>query len=459
MTHDPIHESSEEQESWEQIEDVVERGDADALSQVIQSLSPGEVARAISRLDEEDQERVLTLLPPEEAADLLSELPESQAAELLDEMPAETVALIMDEMDSDERVDVLAELEEHEPEDILVRMDPAEAANARRLLAYPEDSAGGLMITEYLAYPQELTVADVLKDMRDNAELYSDYGIQYCYVVANGAVLVGVLRMRDLVLSAWSRPITDVMVPNPQRVRYDMPLEDLEQFFDRYEFLGAPVVDDEDRLIGVVERIAVEEATEERSDRTFMSFTGIVGGEELRQMPLMSRAPRRLSWLVASIFLNVLAAGVIALYQETIEAVIALAVFLPIVSGMSGNSGSQAAAVSIRELTLGLILPRDFLRVIWKEAQVGLINGLVLGLLLGVFAALWQDNVFLGLVVGGALALNTLVSVLLGGLIPLFLRRIGIDPALVSMPLLTISTDVCGFFLVLSFATAALSYL
>jgi magnesium transporter len=338
-------------------------------------------------------------------------------------------------------------------------MDPVEAADARHLMGYGEDTAGGLMVTEFLAYPDTMTVQDVLDDMRKHAEKYSDYSIQYCFVLDPQGELVGVLPLRDLVLSPAARSVRDVMIKNPLRVRAQASLEELEQFFDRYSFLGTPVVDENDRLIGIVERSAVEQAQEARSHRTFLRFSGIVGGEELRNMSLRSRAPRRLSWLSVNILLNVIAASVIAVFQNTLEQVIALAVFLPIVSDMSGCSGSQSVAVSIRELTLGIIRPRDFLRVFWKEAQMGIINGIILGIMLGIVAILWKGNPWLGLVVGGGLAANTLFAVCLGGLIPLLLRHFRLDPALVSSPLLTTFTDMMGFFLVLGFATLALAHL
>jgi len=176
-------------------------------------------------------------------------------------------------------------------------------------------------------------------------------------------------------------------------------------------------------------------------------------------MPLLVRSGRRLSFLSLNIFLNIAAASVIVLYQDTLAAMIALAVFLPIISDMSGCSGNQAVAVSIRELALGLVRPREFVRVLVKESSLGVMNGIALGLILGVVAVLWKKNLYLGLVVGAALGLNTLVAVTLGGLLPLVLKRLRVDPALVSGPLLTTVTDMCGFFFTLYFATALLSRL
>jgi magnesium transporter len=185
---------------------------------------------------------------------------------------------------------------------------------------------------------------------------------------------------------------------------------------------------------------------------------GIVG-EELRMMPVSLRARRRLSWLSINIFLNIVAASVIAIYQDTISAVIALAVFLPIVSDMSGCSGNQAVAVSLRELTLGIVEPEDVWRVWMQEVAVGLLNGLALGALIAAAAYLWNGNAWLGGVIGAALALNTVVAVSIGGTVPLLLKRFGADPAVASGPVLTTITDMCGFFLVLGLATLALPLL
>ena len=176
-------------------------------------------------------------------------------------------------------------------------------------------------------------------------------------------------------------------------------------------------------------------------------------------MPVSARSRRRLSWLSVNILLNIVAASVIALFQDTVSAVIALAVFLPIVSDMSGCSGNQAVAVSLRELTLGIVEPRDVLRVWWQEVSVGLLNGTALGVLLSLAAFLWQGSPLLGAVVGVALAVNTVIAVSIGGTVPLVLKHFRVDPAVASGPVLTTVTDMCGFFLVLGLATLALPWL
>jgi len=337
-------------------------------------------------------------------------------------------------------------------------MRPDEAEDARALLAYGQKTAGGLMITEYLAYNAKLTIDDVLHDLRSNAERYSDYAVQYVYVISETGVLEGVVRLRDLVLSPGHTPLSAIAIGNPFQVRDTDTLSDLAQFFSRHIFFGVPVVDNFKRLVGVVQRADVQKASGEAAMNTFQRFAGIIGGDELRSMPVRIRSSRRLAFLSVNILLNLISASVIAVYEETLQAVIALAVFLPILSDMSGCSGNQSVAVSIRELSLGLVQPRDFLRVWWKEAQVGIINGFALGFMLSAVAFIWKGSIVLALVVGMALAVNTLLSVCLGGLIPLTIRRIGIDPALAASPILTTFTDMLGFFLALSFAAICLSY-
>ena len=338
-------------------------------------------------------------------------------------------------------------------------MAPEEAEEARQFLTYAPDTAGGLMLSEYLDFRSDQKVQDVLDDLQENREEYAHYNVQYLYVTDDQNRLTGVLRIRDLLFPSRSTTLGSLMIKNPFSINVDASLDDLRNFFEEHNLFGVPVVDAESHLLGIVLPAAVNEAHQKESTQQFLGLSGIIGGEEFRSMPLLARSGRRLSWLSLNIVLNIIAASVIAMHQDTLAAVIALAVFLPMVSDMSGCSGNQAVAVSMRELSLGLVRPTELLRVLAKEASLGVLNGLALGVLLGAVALLWKGNPYLGLVVGGALAVNTIVAVSLGGLIPLLLKRVKLDPALVSSPLLTTVTDMCGFFFVLSFASLLLDKL
>ncbi len=443
----------------EELRAAISAHDTDAADQCIEDLASSESVRAVLRLSEDDQTELMAMLPNDHAASLLEELPEYEAANLISHLKADQAAEILNEVTSDEQADILSRLSTPEAEAILEEMEPDEANDARRLMQYASDVAGGLMISEYLSYSDQSRVEDVLSDLRLHAADYARYQVQYAYVTETDARLIGVLRLRDLLLSNPQTPVRDLMIANPESVTIETKLRDLEEFFDRRPYFGVPVVDTDGKLVGVVRQNAVLEAAEELASQTLLKLTGILGGEELRTMPTRLRSFRRLSWLSINIILNIVAASVIALYQDTLEAVIALAVFLPIISDMSGCSGNQAVAVSMRELSLGLVRPTEALRVLGKEASVGLINGVTLGLLLGTIAFLWKGNLALGAVVATALAANTVIAVCIGGCVPLLLSGLKQDPALASGPILTTITDMCGFLLVLSLATAMLQWL
>lgn len=444
---------------WNLFEEYAEQGDIDSLCAEAEIMGPRETARALSRLRPELRERILTQMPPETSATLFEDIAQVQAVEFMAQLAPENAASILDVMDSDATADILGRLSAHRAEEILAVMEPGEAAEARRLIRYAPHTAGGLMITEYLAYPTTLTAQEVIGDMRQNSEKYSEYSIQYTFVISPDGRLQGVLPLRDLLLTPAHRNVSDIMIKNPIFLHDDSTLEEMDAFFDQHAFLGVPVCDAQARLLGVVRRADFEEAMGSLAHSDYLKTQGIVGGDELRSMPLLLRSRRRLSWLSVNILLNIMAASVIAIYEDTLAAVIALAVFLPIISDMSGNSGCQAMAVSLRELSMGLVKPFELLHVFLKEIYVGIINGVVLGLLIGVAAYLWKGNLYLGVVVAVALCLNTVVAVGLGGCLPLLLKRLKVDPALATGPILTTVTDMCGFFFVLSFATILLDKL
>lgn len=442
----------------ERIVQLLSAGDIEALSEFLDTLESREAARAICELSLENETQLLTQISPEQAGELLEDVPEVDALEAVTALDAETAAAIVEQMPSDEQADLVAALATDNAEAILAEMHPAEAKKLAQLASYDSDTAGGLMVTEILAVRENSTVDQVVGKLRRDADNLRKLDVQYAYVIGRGLHLVGVLRLRDLLLADGTAEVGDLMIRDPLTLNVDTPIAELDQFFDQHAFLGVPVVDTDDRLLGVVTRRAVDEQSQSNAERDFRRSMGVVQ-EEIRTLPILRRSRLRLSWLSVNILLNVVAASVIAGFQSTLEQVIALAVFLPIISDMSGCSGNQAVAVSMRELSLGLIEPREWLRVWQKEIAVGLLNGIALGALIGAVGWMYTGNLWLGLVVATALAANTLLAVLIGSVLPLMLKSRGVDPALASGPILTTVTDMCGFFLVLGLATLLLSKL
>ena len=441
------------------IRDWVLQGDTASITSVFEELQSLEIVHLMSHLDKDEQMDILRLLEPEDAASIMEELPEAQAAQIVEQMDAEDAAAILNEMPSDEQVDILNEISELEAEEVISQMRPEEAADVRRLIDYDSDVAGGLMVSEYLHYREDVTVGQATLDMRRRRKAYEKLHIHYLYITNARGRLMGVLSIQDLLLNVSSTRLGEIFTGRLHVVGYSANLDELQDFFHSYDYYSAPVIDENQSLLGVVLRKDLWEAVAEQKSNDLLEVQGIVGGDELRTMPVWLRAKRRFSWLSVNILLNILAASVIAFHQETLSSVIALAVFLPIISDMSGCSGNQAIAVSMREISLGVIKPHEVLRVWRQEISVGLINGLALGLLLALASYLWKGSLALGLVVGSALMLNTLVAVSIGGTVPLLLKKRKLDPALASGPLLTTITDMVGFFLTLSFAALALDYL
>jgi magnesium transporter len=402
-----------------QVEALVESANIHEAEQLISQLEPSDRLMLLSRLPREIRRALFLGLDAEKAADYLHDIPEVQALRMLERIAPDKAACILEELPKDEQADFVGELTEQTQQSILAEMDSDGAKEVRELIEFSDDEAGGIMIVEFVAVPASSTVADVTQKLQANATTYSDYDVQYIYVVdqvdhAQTGKLVGVLRLRDLVLSEPARKIESMMIPQPLSVSTHTHLREINQFFEDHSFVGVPVVDDQQNLAGVLRRGDVEEAMADRYAEDYLKTQGIVD-EELRTMPLALRSRRRLAWLSINILLNIVAASVIAFYQDTLAQVIALAVFLPIISDMSGCSGNQAVAVSMRELSLGLVNPQEVGRVLFKEIGVGLINGLCLGVLIALVAMLWKGNPWLGIVVGIAMMANTLVAVSLGG--------------------------------------------
>jgi magnesium transporter len=441
----------------DRVKAAVDDRDGDGLTALLEPLPLSAALRQLLALAAEDRDVLLELVPTELAAALVEEAPHAAATELVERLESDRAAEIIDELDSDLQADLIGDLDADDAEAILAEMEPEDAADVRRLVEYEDDTAGGLMVAEAFQFPVTATVGAVLRGFAEEDEDFERYRGQHPYIVDAEGKPVGVVSLRGLLTAKRSSKLSAIMVA-PITVGVDTALDDLQDLFDRHGFLGLPVVEDDGRLVGVVSRSAVDAAALERAESESLRRQGVVG-DELRSMPLWLRSRRRLMWLSANIVLNVIAASVISAYEETLTAVIAIAVFLPMVSDMSGCSGNQAVGVSMRELSLGLVRVQDVARVWLKEVSVGVINGIALGILIGIVAWVWKGNPYLGLVIGLALSINTVIAVSIGGCVPLILKRFGQDPAAASGPLLTTITDMAGFFLVLSLATLFLDKL
>lgn len=412
------------------------------LTEELEGRPQGEALARLRELPAELAVEVLEHMDPEDASALLARLRKGEAADFVEEMWP------------DKAVDVLEELPPSVREEVLSRVEPAEARVIRELIAYPHDTAGGLMSPDVVALPEDLTVEEAierLRQMADEAET-----LYYAYVVDEDRRLRGVLSMRDLILSPPKTPIREILRRDVVTVPVDADAEEVARIFDRYHFLALPVVDAEGRLLGIVTFDDVIDAIREEETEDMQRLVG-VAPEDKALDPWHESLRRRLPWLLINLVTAFAAAAVVALFEGTIAKVTALAVLMPIIAGQGGNAGSQTVTVVVRGIALGEVRPGEGWRIVLKEGLLGAIHGLIIGAIVALIAYLWQGDPMLGAVVALAMIFNLIMAGVFGALIPLGLRFLGADPALASTIFLTTVTDICGFFFLLGLGTLLLS--
>lgn len=422
-----------------------------SIVEELRLLHPADIADHLQRLEPVDAAEALRQLPPKLAAATLGELDADRAEELMTLVPTERLGALIEDLPHPEAVDLLGEMPIARRETVLVALRSETSEAIRALLRYPEDTAGGIMSDRFITLRPEQSLAQVLERLRSRTDGPSDE-VGYLYVTDARRRLVGIVSLRDLVFRNPQRQVAEVMNDKVTSVRVDTDQEELARQFDHYHYVGLPVVDDRQRLVGVVKssdilRVATAEATED------MQLMVGLSGEERALTPWHRSLGGRLSWLYVNLGTAFLAAIVVSLFENTIARWTALAVFLPIVAGQGGNAGMQTLTVIIRDMALGELSRGDGWRALRKEIILGLINGLAIGAVVGVIAWLWKDSPELGIVTASAMILNQLAAGLSGVLIPFGLKKLKLDPALASSIFLTTVTDVAGFFFFLALAT------
>lgn len=420
--------------------------------------NPADIAEILSDMSEERAtELIHRLFLRHSAAQPLGEMDPNESAELVVRLDREEASMILSRMDPDDAVDMLLELPDAIQQELLSRLSRKDAEVLRDLLSYPPDSAGGLMSPEIVPLSLSMTVQEAIDQLRRRVEEAET--VYYAYAVDDDGRLLGVLSLRDMALAPSGSTLTDLVVRDAVRVPLDMDVEDVARLFDKYDFFALPVVDDDGRLRGVITVDDVIDVIREEATEDFLKFGGISGGEEYPHTPPRSSIRRRLPWMAANIVLNLVAVSAIAIFEGTIAQVVALAVIMPIISDMGGNVGLQALSVSIRGLAVGKVNINELWQVMRKELAVGLVNGLILGLQLGVIAYLWRGSFYLGLIAAVAMAINTITAGVLGATLPIALKWLKLDPAMMTGAILTTITDFSGFFVFLGLGTLFLERL
>lgn len=417
-----------------------------------EELDAVDLADVLAEADDDERVEIVKLLPPSLSGSALWELPEEEHAEdTLAALEPGEAAEIVEGLPDDDAADLLGELEPEEQRRILAEVeDPEQREEVADLLQYDPESAGGLMTSQVVTVKEHESVGQGLDEIRRQADELEDFS--EAYVIDGEGRLKGIMSFKRLVLSAPERPVREVMEEPDVTVPPEMDQEEVARLMGRYNVSAIPVVNREQRLLGRITFDDVMDVGEAEATEDLLRFGGVSGDEDLGA-GWREAVRSRLPWLLVNLATAFFAAMVPLFFSGTIERLGFLAAFMGVVAGMGGNTGTQALAVNVRRLALGLIDFREFWEVIRKEMVVGGINGVATGLVAGVVATVLKGNPMFGVVVFSAMTGNMLVAGFAGAFIPMILKRFGIDPALASSVFVTTFTDTCGFFFLLGLST------
>ncbi|RLL65351.1 magnesium transporter [Paenirhodobacter hankyongi] len=432
---------------------AADAGDAERLTELLEPLHAADIADLLEQVGGSERREIVRLWGREIDGEVLTELDESIREEVIAALPREVLAEAVRELDSDDVVDLIEDLEEPQQEAILKVLDEPDRAAVEQSLTYPEYSAGRLMQREVVTAPEHWTVGETIDFLRRDDELPDQF--YHVILVDPGHHPTGYVTLGKLLASKRDMGLREITEDSFRTISAWQEEGDVAYAFNQYHLISAPVVDDHDRLVGVITIDDAMSVLDEEHEEDILRLAG-VGDESSISDTVVETARQRLPWLAINLCTALLAASIINLFQASIGHLVALAVLMPIVASMGGNAGTQTLTVAVRALATKNLTDSNIWRVIRREVLVGLINGGTFALCLGIVAWIWFGTPALGLVIGAAMIINLFIAALAGIVVPIALERLGADPALASGTFVTTMTDVFGFFSFLGLATAVL---
>ena len=425
------------------------------LEEKIEDIHPADVLDLLHD-NEEYFSKILKRLPDWFIAAILEEEDDEEKYEILKKFSESEQKKILGEMSSDELTDLVGVLDEKETRDVLKKINEEDRKDVYKLLSYDPDTAGGIMATEFISIRENKTIEKTLKYLQKEApDAESAY---YLYVINKENVLKGVVSLRDIVCNDFNTKISEITNTNVISVPYYMDQEEVASKFEKYGFMTMPVVDENNKILGIVTVDDIVEVMQEETTEDIHRLGG-VDEEEKVDGSLRNSIKSRLPWLIVNLITAILAASVVGAFEGTISQVVTLATFMPIVAGMGGNAGTQSLTIVVRGIALGELDKDNGMRIFIKELLVGLTTGVVIGSIIAVLGFIWERNIVFGIVIGVAMILNMMVATMSGFIVPVILKKLKIDPALASAVFVTTVTDVLGFFFFLGLATMFINYL
>jgi len=431
---------------------AVEARDAAGLHALLDPLHPADVADLLEQISEGQRADLMSLWQGAVDGEVLSELDESIREDVIDAMEPAALAEAVRDLDSDDVVDLVEDLDAAHTETVLDALNDADRAVVEQSLSYPEDSAGRLMQREVVMAPDHWNVGQAIDHLRKQ----DDMPEQFYHVVLVDPRLkpTGYVSLGRLLGAKRAVPLATLVEDSFRTIRAAEPEEDVAYAFNQYHLISAPVVDAEDRLVGVITIDDAMIVLDEEHEEDILRLAGV--GEGSLTDRVVSTTKRRFPWLAVNLVTSILASMVIALFEDTISAIVALAVLMPIVASMGGNAGTQSLTVAVRSIATKDLTTSNVWRVIRREVLVGLVNGLAFAIVMAIVGMIWFGSPMLGVVLFLAMVINMVVAGFAGTVIPVILDKLNIDPALASGAFVTTVTDVVGFFAFLGLAAMLL---
>ena len=424
------------------------------LALILDEYHASEIAILFESLTKEDRQRIINLLPVEIASEIISEMhEEAHPEELLLQLHPDKRTEIVEELDYDDATDIISQLDEHEQKEILGDLSEDNASSIRNLLRYDEDTAGGLMNTEFIRIHLHLTKKDAIDEIiRQSEEIEEFYTI---FVIDDHNVFHGIVSLKDIIKAKGNVQITELVKTDVAWVSPNTDQEEVARLISQYNITSIPVLDENMKLLGRVTFDDVIDVLEDENTEDILKISGVSEDEELSGN-WIEAVKSRLPWLILNLGTAFLASAVVRYYEPTMHKIVVLSAYMVIIAGMGGNAATQALAVTVRRISLYDLTDNQAYRTVLKEFTVGLINGAVTGLIVLIFSIFFDKNLMLGVVIFLAMTGNLLIAGITGAGIPLILKRVGIDPAIASSIIITTFTDVFGFLFLLGLASKLL---
>lgn len=434
----------------EEVKHFAEQGNRQGLKKLIDDMRAADLADLIEYLDPEERLFIFNLLEPDGAGEVLVEIETPVQERILKNLDNQAITEIVQGLDSDDAADLVGDLPDDRAREIIERVGDEVSEELEKLLPYPEDTAGGIMALEFVAVKADASVKDAIDTIREKREEVEN--LYYIWVVDDLGKLVGVISLKDLVLEVTDRKISDIMNPEVISVHVDTDQEEVARLVKKYDLVAIPVVGDDHRLAGRITHDDIIDVIEEEADEDISLMAGVIDQEIAEESTLkISRA--RLPWLIAGLFGGIIAAAVINQFESSLEKVLALSFFFPVIMAMGGSTGTQAATIVVRGMATGDISLVNIGKRLWMEMRVALVNALVCGILLALIVGTWVSDYGLGSVVGLALVLIIVNAGVIGSAVPMALKKWNIDPALATGPFVTTSNDILSLLIYLGLVT------